>query len=230
MQDLLQRISIRFKEMMLTRRVSLYLLFGLALSILSLWVFANIAEDVVEGDPIVVVDIAIADELHRQATPLSTSLYLAISWFGQQGIVVVGVIVGLFYVRRRRWLNFKFWLIALAGGGLLNALIKQVIARPRPVFADPVAIAQNYSFPSGHSMASLITYGILAYFLWLEIPNRYARIGLIFAATLLIVLIGISRLALGVHYFSDVLGGFAAGGIWLGMCIVAMNIMKRCEK
>ncbi len=220
----------RLNRLEFIRHASVYLLFGLTLSVLSLWLFWSVAEDVWERDAIVIADIAFANELHAEATSLSTTFYRIISWFGAQGIVIVGVVVGAFYMLRRHWLNLIFWIIALGGGGLLNALIKQAIARPRPYFADPIATEQSYSFPSAHAMTSLITYGILAYFLWLAIPNRYARIGLIFAATLLIVLIGISRLALGVHYFSDVLGGFAAGGIWLGMCIVAMNIMKRREE
>lgn len=229
MWNLLQRITARLREIMISRRVSLYLIFGLALSVSSLWVFASVAEDVLEGDPIVVADAALATELHNQATPLSTSFYLIISWFGAQGIVVVGVVVGIFYVLRREWLNLTFWLIALGGGGLLNALMKQIVARPRPVFVDPIALEQNYSFPSAHAMTSLITFGMVAYFLWVGIPNRYARIMIVFAATLLIILIGISRMALGVHYFSDVIGGFAAGGIWLGVCIITIAMMKRRE-
>jgi len=217
---------VRLKEALLAK-ITLYLLLGLALSVLSLGLFWSVAEDVLEGESILVFDLALANQLHSQATPLSTSFYLVISWFGAQGIVLVGVVVGLVYVLRRQWLNFTFWLIALAGGGLLNNLMKQIVARPRPVFADPIALEQNYSFPSAHAMSSLITYGIIGYFLWAAIPNRYARIFIVFATSLFIILIGISRLRLGVHYFSDVVGGFAAGGIWLGICIVAANLAKR---
>ncbi len=218
---------VRLKEALLAK-ITLYLLLGLALSVLSLGLFWSVAEDVLEGDEsILVFDLTLANQLHSQATPLSTSFYLVISWFGAQGIVLVGVVVGLVYGLRRQWLNVTFWLIALAGGGLLNSLMKQIVARPRPVFADPLALEQNYSFPSAHAMTSLITYGIIGYFLWAATPNRYAKIFIIFATSLFIILIGISRLTLGVHYFSDVIGGFAAGGIWLGVCIVVANLVKR---
>ena len=78
-------------------------------------------------------------------------------------------------------------------------------------------------------MTSLITYGILAYFLWHEVHNRIVRILIVFAAALLVILVGISRMTLGVHYLSDVLGGFMAGGIWLGICIAAFSILQRGE-
>ncbi|HEX2621349.1 MAG TPA: phosphatase PAP2 family protein, partial [Phototrophicaceae bacterium] len=142
----------------------------------------------------------------------------------------IGVLVTLVYLIQRRWFNLSFWIIALVGGSLLNTVMKLIVARPRPMFVDPLVIEQNYSFPSAHAMTSLIAYGILAYLLWRETENRYLRILIVFAAILLIVLIGISRMALGVHYFSDVVGGFAAGSIWLGICIIAINLMQRRQK
>lgn len=226
MRQLLQQGGMRFKTFLVVRKISVFLIFGLVLSILSLWLFVGVAEDILEGDPIVDVDAAFATELHREATPFNTSVYILISSLGAQGIVAVAVVVGLYYALRRQWLNLIFWIIALGGGILLNILIKTVIARPRPYFVDPLALERSYSFPSAHSMTSLITYGMLAYFLVVSVRNRYVRIVIVFVAALFIILIGISRMALGVHYFSDVLGGFAAGGMWLGICIVAANIMK----
>jgi undecaprenyl-diphosphatase len=223
----LSRFIAYLKSVLLDPQISLYLAFGLALSVLSLALFWNVTENVVEGDTIVMVDTALANQLHAQATPLGTSAYIVISWLGSEGLVALGVGASLWFIARRQWFHLTFWLIALAGGFLLNTLIKQLIGRPRPVFTDPLVLALSYSFPSGHSMASLIAYGMVAYFLWFALPNRRARIVLVFAAVLLIILIGISRMALGVHYLSDVVGGFAAGGIWLGMCIAAMNLWKR---
>lgn len=215
------------KDIFFVREVGLYLLFGLALSVLSLWIFWSVAEDVVEGDPIVVFDNALANELHAEATSTSTSIYIFISWMGSQGVVVIGLLVSIYLMLRRRWLDFTFWLIALVGGSVLNAIMKAIVARPRPVFVDPIVLEQNYSFPSGHSMISLIAYGMLAYLVWVSVTNHYAKIFIVFSATLFIILVGISRMTLGVHYFSDVIGGFAAGGIWLGMCIFTINLYKQ---
>ena len=209
------------------REVSLYLLFGFVLSIICLWLFWEVAEDVYEGDPIVMVDVALANELHAQATPSGTAIYKVISVLGGQGSLIVGVVVAVYCVARREWLNLTFWMIALGGGLILNTVMKAIVARPRPVFVDPLAIEQTYSFPSGHSMTALITFGMLGYFLWRAVPNRLARIWITFGLTLFVALVGISRMTLGVHYLSDVLGGFAAGGIWLGACIFGLELLRR---
>ncbi len=227
MKQFLTPIFVYLKDIFFVKEVGLYLLFGLILSVLSLGIFWSVAEDVTEGDSIVMIDNALANELHAEATPISTSIYIVISWFGSQGVILLGFIVGIYFIVRRRWLDLTYWLIALAGGSLLNALMKQIVARPRPVFVDPLVLEQSYSFPSGHSMISLIAYGMLAYFLWVSVSNRYAKIFGVFSATLFIILVGISRMTLGVHYLSDVIGGFAAGGIWLGVCIFSINLYKQ---
>jgi len=219
--------AVRLKDILFASGIGLYLGIGLALSVLSLWLFWSVAEDVLEGDSIVLFDTALAQILHSQATPLSTNAYLIISWFGSQGIIVLSIVFAAFYTRRRRWLNFTIGLITLGGGTLLNHLIKQVVMRPRPIFANPLALEQSYSFPSAHAMMSLIAYGLIGYLLWSATRNRYAKIFIVFGAVLFILLIGISRLTLGVHYFSDVVGGFAAGALWLGICISAISFLKR---
>ncbi len=226
MSDIFGRIR-NLRKTLLASGIGLYLIIGLSLSALCLWLFWEVSEHVIRGGAIFAFDTALANELYREATPLSTTFYLTISWFGSQGIIVLGVIFGAFYIIRRQWFNLTFWLIALAGGGLLNNLIKQVVARPRPYFVDPLVLEQNYSFPSAHAMTSLIMYGILGYLLWSNLRNRYAKIFVVFGTVLFILLIGISRMKLGVHYFSDVVGGFAAGGIWLGICISAINFLRR---
>lgn len=220
-------ITTRFRQWLVVREISLYLLFGFFLSLVSLWVFWSVAEDVYENDPIVQFDVALANELHAQATPTSTLVYFVISYIGGQGSLIIGIVVGAVFILRRQWSNLTFWTITLVGGAILNPVLKNMVARPRPTFTDPFFVEMTYSFPSGHSMISLITFGMLAYFLWLAIPNRYARILIAFATTLLIILVGISRLTLGVHYFSDVIAGFAAGGIWLGVCILVHELFRR---
>jgi len=109
---------------------------------------------------------------------------------------------------------------------VLNFLLKAVFARPRPTFSDPLATALYYSFPSGHAMMSLIAYGLLGYFLFNALPERWQRVVVSAGLIVLILLIGFSRIYLGVHYLSDVLAGFAVGGLWLSFCITAMNYLQ----
>jgi undecaprenyl-diphosphatase len=87
-------------------------------------------------------------------------------------------------------------------------------------------VAGFFSFPSGHAMMSMIGYGMLTYFVLIRVQNRWARFAIVIAAAILIFLIGFSRIYLGVHFFSDVVAGFAAGGLWLITCIGALEFLR----
>lgn len=104
------------------------------------------------------------------------------------------------------------------GSLLLNTLMKQWFHRERP---DIHRIIQEvgYSFPSGHSMAAFSLYGVIAYLLWRHLNRRRERVLLIVLAVLMTGGIGWSRIYLGVHYPSDVVGGYAASGAWLMLSI-----------
>ena len=212
------------------RYISFYLIFGLTLSSVCLWLFAALAKQVLANAPITAIDHELANALHARATPLGTTVYRIVTAFGGSWIVAIAIGVGLLFLIQRRWSYLAIWIMALAGGGLLSLQMKAIFARPRPVFTNPLLIEHSFSFPSAHAMTSLITYGILAYFLWHEVHNRIVRILIVFAAVMLVMLIGISRMTLGVHYLSDVLGGFMAGGLWLGVCVAAISILQRGEQ
>lgn len=226
-----RRIDQLWQRLPIAQHLSFQLLIGMVTAILFLVLFANIAEDIVEGDTIVQVDTALANELHTSATPGAIEFYRVMSFVGMEGVWVLSVAVGLLLVMRKVWRYLAVWGVALAGGLLLNLLVKSIFARPRPVFVDPIALEQSYSFPSGHAMVSFIAYGMLAYFLWRLLSNhRLLRIVVVWLAVMLVVLIGISRMVLGVHYLSDVLGGLSAGGVWLTACITANETIRRKAK
>ena len=129
---------------------------------------------------------------------------------------------------RRQWILLAGWLAAFAGGGLLDAALKLAIRRPRPPYAAAFLHHYTWSFPSGHAMVSLIAYGMLAYLVVVLWTNRRStRISIVLGAGLLIVAIGFSRLYLGVHYFSDVVGGYAAGVLWLSACVSGLEVARR---
>lgn len=97
---------------------------------------------------------------------------------------------------------------------LINILIKEIIKRPRPNVLRLVN-ESGYSFPSGHAMTSMAFYGFLIYLIYKNIQNKYSKYLLIITLSILIFIIGFSRIYLGVHYFSDVISGFIAGAIYL---------------
>lgn len=211
------------------RQIDIGLVVGLLVALLCLGIFVSTAEDIVENDPIVQIDQAIADELYQQGlqTPTLIAFYKIISAIGLPGIWIMGIVVGIVFVARRQWLHLGLWAFALIGGILVNNVIKLTFSRPRPLFPDPFVIEQQYSFPSGHAMMAVIGFGMLAYVLLIPVQNRFLRIFLVFGTILLIVVMGISRMALGVHFFSDVVGGFAAGGVWLALCITTLDQLSR---
>ncbi len=222
-----ERIRKFLYRLPLVEHLGIQLLIGLLVSFALIGVFAAIAEDVVEQEELVQIDVAFADALHSLATPTSTEMYRILSFIGMEGLWITGVVVALYFLLRKQRLHFAIWLLALVGGTLLNNALKLVFARSRPVFIDPFVVEHNFSFPSGHAMMSLIGFGLFAYFVFQALHSHLARIFVVFTAVMLVMLIGISRMALGVHYFSDVMAGFAAGGVWLAACITAMNTIKR---
>jgi membrane-associated phospholipid phosphatase len=120
-----------------------------------------------------------------------------------------------------------FLLSTTIGGSIVNTIVKQAVNRPRPTFRDPGAITfeTGKSFPSGHSMSSTIAYGALVLIFLPLIPKRW-RVPALIGTVLLVLLIGIARLGLGVHYLSDVLGGYVLGLAWLIASTAAFSIWR----
>lgn len=210
--------------------LGLHLTLGLLAAGGCLWLFGGLAEDLLSNDPLVRFDQALATYLHNLASPYLTAFSVVITALGSlETIASVGLLVAGYFVWRRWWLPLAMWLAAVAGGVALNQLLKGLFARPRPSFADPLLPESGYSFPSGHAMQSLVLYGMLAYFAVLALRSWRAKTAVVLGLTLLVLLIGFSRLYLGVHYFSDVVAGFAAGGVWLSAVITGMEVVRRGE-
>jgi undecaprenyl-diphosphatase len=209
--------------------LGLHLTVGLLVAGGSLWLFGGLVEDLLTGDPIVRFDRVVDDYLHSHATPHLTTFFLIVTAFGSTvAIALLGVVVAAILARRRLWTLLWTWIAAVAGSAILNQLLKGIFQRPRPHFAHPLVVETSYSFPSGHAMESFVAYGMLAYLavlLWLR--SWESRVAAVCGATLVVVLIGFSRMYLGVHYFSDVVAGYAAGGVWLSALITGAETIRR---
>ena len=209
--------------------LGLHLTIGFVISVAGLWLFGGITEDVIHHDPLTQFDVTLLNWLHGHATPAGYAIFNAITLLGSPvTVTILALGVGLLLAARREWILLGSWLAAFAGGGLLDEVLKLVIQRPRPAYAAAFLHHHSWSFPSGHAMGSLIGYGMLAYVLVvLWIHPRRTQISVVLGAALLIVAIGLSRLYLGVHYFSDVVGGYAAGLLWLSACISGLEVARR---
>jgi undecaprenyl-diphosphatase len=151
----------------------------------------------------------------------------AITWLGSSGVLwtVIGA-AAIVLAIRRRWRLAVYLLVAGAGALVLDPVLKSLVGRLRPVVAHPVAQGNGDSFPSGHSLSSIVCYGAI---LLVFLPATHGRWRRAFVAGILalVALIGISRILLGVHYISDVLGGWALGITWLGLTAFAFELTRR---
>lgn len=194
---------------------------GLVVSIASLLGFAQIADSALGQETLATIDLRLALDLHQIATPLTTQLMRFFTALGGPVIVMITLAGMVALVAWRRWADLVLWIGAIGGGFLLTIVLQALIQRPRPAFANPIGMEASWSFPSGHALMAMITYGLLAYLLIVRLRQWRWQVALALASLFLIVLIGFSRLYLGVHYLSDVLAGYAAGMCWLATCLSA---------
>ena len=161
----------------------------------------------------------LAFSLFKIRTPLLTKIFLIITNLGSPYVLIVLTLLS-FLLK-----NKKISFIITANLGLItiiNQVLKFIVKRPRPrdLF---LIIETGYSFPSGHSMVSLSFYGLLIYFIYKYFKNKKLKIFLITFLSLIIVLIGISRVYLGVHFVSDVISGFLLSLSYLIIFIKVIN-------
>jgi membrane-associated phospholipid phosphatase len=178
------------------------------------------------------VDQDTANGLHGYAIrhPLFIDAMRALSAVGSSiGWVVILTPVFLWLMVRRLFRLALFLAVTAIGSSLLNAVVKAAVHRARPHLVDPVAVAAGKSFPSGHAQAATVGCGILVLIFLPVLAGQFRR-WLFVAAALVVALIGFSRIALGVHYLSDVAGGIVLGAAWLLAMTAAFSAWRREER
>ena len=172
-------------------------------------------------------DDAVAMPIQNMRRPWLTDAMLAITWMGDRtAYIIFGVALFIFFYLRYRSLIFplQIGLVLLVSGGL-SRWLKDLIDRPRPE-AKHLVEATTMSFPSGHAMSSIAFFGFLIYLVWRLVSTPWIRWLLSSLLALLILLIGFSRVYLGVHYPSDILAGYAAGGACLAIFISIFTYVR----
>ncbi|MEU6132201.1 phosphatase PAP2 family protein [Saccharopolyspora sp. NPDC047091] len=189
---------------------------GLLLSALGVWCFAELAEEVYRGGPVLRVDEHLLRvSLALRSGPLVGALSV-LTWLGDVLVVLpvslaIGVLIG---VTRHRWAPLLLLAVSSAGTGLAVYLFKIMIARPRPQVVDALVAEDGFGFPSGHSAHAAALYLMLGAFGLRLLRSRWARRAGFAAAVLAVVITGFSRVVLGVHSPTDVLAGWALGASW----------------
>jgi membrane-associated phospholipid phosphatase len=176
------------------------------------------------------VDAPLLSSLHDCAltAPLAVDACKFMTQFGSMwAIAGVAVLLLVMLVYQRKSGLLCWWLVILVGGGLLDQGLKEVFQRERPHITDPVALEQSYSFPSGHALGSAVSYGFIMYLLVARRPPTRSRLAMVGVLVVWVLVIGFTRLFLGLHHFTDVIGGFAAGTAWLAACLSGMAMFRR---
>lgn len=216
---------------LLYKKMSLTFILSWALAFLFIYVFVTLSEGVLENE-LGTFDMIVGALVRSLYSPGITEFFIFITRLGS-GLIeallcVIIACVFLFYLKEK-W-KASFLVLSLISGWLLNEGLKFIFHRQRPTLKHLVEVG-GYSFPSGHAMVSTIFYGMLGYLIWTELRQRNKTSWyVIVASILLILLIGISRIYLGVHFATDVLGGFSMGGIWLLVFIWGLNRMSLAQK
>jgi undecaprenyl-diphosphatase len=158
--------------------------------------------------------------------PALVDVVKAVTWLGSGGVLwtLIGA-ASVVLALRRRWRLTAYLLVTGAGELVLDPVLKALVGRLRPVVAHPIAHGNGNSFPSGHALGSIVCYGAL-FLVFLPAVRGTGRRVLTAVIVILIAAIGISRLLLGVHYLSDVLGGWALGLAWLGITAFAFELSR----
>lgn len=198
---------------------------GLLLAGLSMWVFAQIAEEVLEKES-QAFDTRILLAIERIHTPLLDRVMLAITFIGDPTVLLVICLgFGIWLLKQGRRATTTTLGVAVVGSIVLNFLLKNLFGRARPELWNRIVDVGYYSFPSGHAMVSLVIYGLIGYILSTRFPR--ARTLIICLTVILVAAIGFSRLYLGVHWPTDVAAGYAAGLVWLIACISSLKVWRK---
>ena len=200
---------------------------GLLLSIAALAAFTFVAYDVFRRERLVAVDREVITAVRGRVTEEFLPVFKTVTIMGNgETMLLLGLALLVFLAVRRKKALLIGWCAALLGGWLLESGLKLVFQRPRPSWAI-VDLPSSFSFPSGHALVSLVAYGMIGYLLWLAIESHRGKLAVVTGAILLITLIGFSRVYLGVHYFSDVMAGYAAGLTWLSALVSGLEVVRR---
>lgn len=210
--------------------LTIHIVLGLVVCLITAWIFAALLDSVREHDVLVRRDQALADWFHINGTPLGYRINVIISMIGSPPAMAALFVAALLYLWRIKQRTLMVaWVLSYVGGTILDGVMKEVIRRPRPEYAMRFLHFNSWSFPSGHSMGSLIGFAMLAYTIIRVVPvkSTLAEAAIWAGAVVMVALVGYSRIYLAVHYLSDVIAGYTLGVLWLAVCFTGLQMVSR---
>lgn len=214
----------------IARRLGIQALVSVVFAVAASVVFFEIADEIGADEDLGQFDIALSAAIGRHASDDQLQTFAILTHLGDKAFLIPLVaVVALLLLWRRHVFTATAWVVACALGGLLNVALKAIFERSRPDFVHTFATADGWSFPSGHSSGAIIVYGLLGYLAVLHTPKSI-HIPTAAVAMALVVCVGSSRVILQVHYFSDVLAGYAFGASWVAAWIAGLEVLRRAER
>lgn len=200
-------------------RLKQQLTIAFIVSVLSLIGFSFIAFTISANEYLKFDEVVIA-LVQGLESPLLTSIMKFFTYIGSTSALIILSLFILFFLYKvlKHRLELILFSAVIIGSPLLNLMVKLFFRRARPDLHRLIEIG-GYSFPSGHAMNAFSLYSILTFLLWRHITAKWARVLLILFSMSMILSIGISRIYLGVHYPSDIIAGYLAGGFWIAISI-----------
>jgi undecaprenyl-diphosphatase len=192
------------------------------------WVFVGLTQDVVAHEEAALTDRGVMRFVVAHRTPLVTALMAHVTWLGSNAVLVpFVVIVGAYLLLRTKdWRPVVLLVAALAGANAAYHVVKALVARDRPPEAVHLISVSGFAFPSGHATAAIAVWGAAAIALTGGVGRRW-KVGIWCLAGVIVTLVAISRVYLGVHWWTDVAAGLALGGAWLCLLVVGALVMRR---
>ncbi|MFD6439760.1 phosphatase PAP2 family protein [Peribacillus sp. NPDC060186] len=181
----------------------------------------------VQNGKVLAFDEFISDRLAVEKNTYLFTFFKSITYLGSSIFIGFGSLLFILYLwlKKKDYLAIAVFSIGVAGGDLLKRGIKNLIQRERP--ENHLVNAAGFSFPSGHSMVGLIFFSMIAYFIIKEVKSKSLKWGVGISFILLVLVIGISRIALKVHFPTDVLAGFVLG---VGYSLTCLYLYQRLER
>jgi len=202
------------------------LLLGFLIVLVAVTLFFEIADEIGLDEGLGRFDVALAAELSRAASRQTLTFFATVTHLGDAIVQwMLGAVVALVLMARGRRLLAASWLVAVAGNGLMNRVLKALFERTRPLHEHGLTLEQGWSFPSGHTSGAVVIYGMLAY-LGIRVAPPAWHLPIALSTLLVVLLVGYSRIVLQVHYLSDVLAALVSGGTWLMVCITATRVVR----
>lgn len=211
----------------LTAALGLVLIIGFVVAGIASWIFTELAETVQAGATLA-LDDSVLNWMAAHQSPMATTVALEVTSLGTATVVIMMMVVaGMFLALDDHRRSAILLVVATVGGLALNLLLKLHYHRPRPHIFPWQTHVVSSSFPSGHAMNAVIVYGTIAYLAARLTRRKSIRAITQILAIVVIVAICTSRVYLGVHYPSDVLGGTIIGAAWATFCMAALEAVQR---